>query len=91
MEIIVGAKLQGIMEAYNIFVDGEKVAKVRGNKMTTLKVTDEEHQVQLKGANGKSSIIKISKPELANEKVTLKFNTNYGKAFKEGYFELMEE
>lgn len=91
MEIVVRAKLQGVLEAYNIFIDGEKVLKVRGNKETTLKVTDEDHTFQLKSANGKSSVIKINKPEKENEVLRLDFITHYFSAFKEGYFELVEK
>ena len=91
MKLIICAKLQGVFEAYNIFVDGEKVTKVRGDKITTLKVSDEEHQVQLKSGSGKSSLIKISKPEKDDEEINLTFTTNYARSFKEGYFELMEE
>ena len=91
MEIIVKAKLQGILEAYNIFIDDEKVAKIRGDKVTTLKVSDEEHTLQLKSANGKSSLIKIDKPQKENDILYLNFITHYSRAFKEGYFELVEE
>lgn len=90
MELQISAKLQGILEAYNILIDGEKVAKVRGNKVTTLRVSDEAHTLQLKSGSGKSSIINIGKPEKENEIVKLHFNTNYARAFKEGYFQLEE-
>ena len=46
------------LEAYNIFIDEEKITKVRGNKITTLKVSDDDHEVQLKSMNGKSEIKK---------------------------------
>lgn len=91
MEVIVSAKLQGIFESYNIIVDNEKVAKVRGDKSTTLKLSDEEHTLQLVGGSGKSSIIKISKPTKQNECIKLSFITHYFRAFKEGYFELLED
>ncbi len=91
MEIIVKVQLQGIFEAYNIFVDDEKVAKVRGEKETTLRVSDEEHTLQLKSGSGKSSPVKISKPSKENETMTLYFITHFSRAFKEGYFELVEE
>ena len=89
MEVIIRAKLQGIFEAYNIMVDDEKVAKVRGNKTTTLKLSDEEHTLQLTGGSGKSSVIKLKKPTKKNEQLTLNFITHYSCAFKEGYFELL--
>ncbi len=88
MKLIISAKLQGMFESYNILVDDEKVAKVRGNKTTTLEVEDSEHTLQLKGGSGKSSIIKISKPKSSDEEVVLNFTTSYAKAFKEGYFQL---
>lgn len=88
MELQISAKLQGMFEAYNIFIDGEKITKVRGNKITTLKVSDEPHTLQLKSGSGKSSIINIGKPEKENEIVKLNFITSYSRAFKEGYFKL---
>lgn len=91
MEIIVSVKLQGPAEAYNIFVDGEKIIKVRGDKDTTLKVTDDEHLLQLKSGSGKSSVVKINKPERENETIKLVFSTSYLRAFREGYFKLEEE
>lgn len=90
MKIIVRAKLQGFLEAYNILIDGEKVAKIRGDKETTLEVSNEEHTFQLKSANGKSSVIKIQKPEKDEDVLRLNFITHYTYAFKEGYFELVE-
>ena len=60
MELQISAKLQGMLEAYNIL------------------------------GSGKSSIINIGKPEKENEIVKLHFNTNYARAFKEGYFQLEE-
>ena len=39
MKLIISAKLQGMFESYNILVDDEKVAKVKGNKTTTLEVS----------------------------------------------------
>lgn len=56
-----------------------------------MKVTDEDHTFQLKSANGKSSVIKINKPEKENEVLRLDFITHYFSAFKEGYFELVEK
>lgn len=91
MEVIISAKLQGVFEAYNIMVDGEKVAKVRGNKATTLKLSDEEHTLQLTGGSGKSSIIKLKPTTKNNEVLRLNFITHYSLAFKEGYFELLED
>ncbi|MBQ9072417.1 MAG: hypothetical protein IJY25_04600 [Bacilli bacterium] len=91
MELRISAKLQGIFETYNIFVDDEKIIKVRGNKTTVLSVSDEEHTVQLKGGSGKSSVIKISKPTKKDECIDLSFITHYSRAFKEGYFELIED
>ena len=91
MKLIISAKLQGIFETYNVFVDGEKVLKVRGDKETTLQMSDEEHQVQLKSGSGKSSIIKINKPKQPNETITLKFKTVPTRPFQEGYFELIED
>lgn len=90
MKLIISAQLQGIFEAYNIFIDGEKVIKVRGNKTTVLEVSNEEHTLQLKSGSGKSSIIKI-KPSDDSEEIELNFITHYFKAFKEGYFELVGE
>ncbi len=90
MEIKVKANVN-IMEAYNIFVDDEKVLKVRGNKVTTLKVSDDEHTLQLNGSSGKSSVVKISKPHSSNDIVSLEFNTDWACAFKEGYFKLVGE
>ena len=89
MNIVVSAKLQGIFESYNIFVDDEKVAKVRGNKTTTLKVDEGSHTLQLKGGSGRSSIIKIDGEK--GDTIELNFITHYSKAFKEGYFELLED
>ena len=88
MKIIINAKLQGIFESYKIIVDDEIVAKVRGNKETTLEVSNEEHTLQLKGGSGKSSVIKIV-PEDGKDEIYLNFITQYSKAFKEGYFELV--
>lgn len=90
MKLVISAKLQGILEAYNIIVDDEKVAKVRGNKTTTLEVSDASHTLRLQGVNGKSSLIKISKPKNKDEEVILNFRTIYIRAFKEGYFQLEE-
>ena len=89
MKIIISAKLQGAFETYKILVDGKVITKVRGDKETTLEVSDEEHNIQLKSASGKSSIIQISPKEEKNI-ITLKFITKFTRAFKEGYFELME-
>ena len=91
MELKISAKLQGIFETYNILIDDEIAAKVRGNKATTLLLSDKEHFLQLKGGSGKSSIVKISKPSKKNECLSLSFITHYSKAFKEGYFELVED
>ncbi len=87
MKVIISAKLQGVFESYKILIDEETVAKVRGNKETTLEVSNEEHTLQLKGGSGKSSIIKI-KPEDGQDTIKLHFITHYARAFKEGYFEL---
>ena len=75
------------LEAYNIFIDEEKITKVRGNKITTLKVSDDDHEVQLKSMNGKSEIIKISKVKNKDDTVTLSFTTDWSKTLKEGYFQ----
>ena len=90
MEIIIRAKLQGLFESYNIFVDDKKIAKVRGNKETVLKVSDDAHTIQLKSGSGKSNLIKISKPLEENESIELSFITHFSRAFKEGYFDLVE-
>lgn len=87
MKIIISAKLQGLFESYKILVDDEVVQKVRGDKVTTLEVSDEEHTLQLKGGSGKSSIVKIL-PEDGKDTLNLHFITHYSRAFKEGYFEL---
>lgn len=87
MKVIISAKLQGPFESYKIIIHDEVVTKVRGNKETTLEVSNEEHTLQLKGGSGKSSIIKIV-PENGKDELHLKFVTSYIKAFKEGYFEL---
>ena len=88
MRLIISAKLQGVFESYKILIDDEVVAKVRGNKETTLEVSNEEHTLQLKGGSGKSSIIKIA-PEAGRDETRLSFITHYSRAFKEGYFELV--
>jgi len=88
MELQISAKLQGVKEAYNIFIDDEKIIKVRGDKVTTLNVSDEPHTLQLKSGSGKSSIINIGKPDKENEIVKLNFSTSYARAFREGYFKL---
>ena len=48
MELVINVRVQGIFESYNIFVDDEKVAKVRGTKTTTLSLDAGKHTVQLK-------------------------------------------
>ena len=78
------------MEAYKIYVDGELERKVRGTKKVTLELSDEDHIVQLKSASGKSHEIELS--ELSKEDVVeIKFNTNWLRASKEGYFGLEEQ
>lgn len=79
-----------LLEAYNIFIDDEKVIKVRGNKTTTLKVSDNEHSFQLQSMNGKSELIKIPKPKEKDTVVVLSFTTNWFKTMKEGYFQQNE-
>ncbi len=88
MKLIISAKVQGIFEAYKIFIDDEEIIKVRGDKKTTLEVSDEEHSLQLKSGSGKSSIVKI-KPEDGKDSLELYFITHFERAFKEGYFELV--
>lgn len=88
MKLIITAKLCGGAEAYKIYIDGEAVVKVRGDKTTTLEVTNEKHTIQLKSGNGKSSIINIS-PENGEKELKLNFVTHYFRVFREGYFELV--
>ena len=89
MELVISARVQGILESYNIFVDDEKVAKVRGTKTTTLSLDAGKHTVRLKGGSGKSSIVKIEGSD--GDIIRLDFITHYSRAFKEGYFEVVED
>ena len=90
MELVISARVQGIFESYNIFVDDEKVAKVRGNnKKTTIRVEEGSHTLQIKGLNGKSSIVKIEGKN--GDRIELNFITHFFKAGSEGYFELVED
>lgn len=89
MEIYISVDVQPL-EAYNIFIDGENAIKVRGNKTTRIKLSLEEHTLQIKSLSGRSNIIKINKSN-ENEIMNLKFITNWAYAFKEGYYELEED
>jgi len=90
MEIYISVDVQPL-EAYNIFIDGENAIKVRGNKTTRLKLSFEEHILQIKSlGGGRSNIIKINK-STENESIHLKFTTNWLYPFKEGYFEFEED
>lgn len=89
MEIYISVDVQPL-EAYNIFIDGENAIKVRGNKTTRIKLSFEEHTLQIKSLGGRSNIIKINK-SAENEIMNLKFITNWLYPFKEGYFEFEED
>ena len=89
MKIELSVEVQGLLESYNIFVDGEKVQKVRGPKTVIIEVEPGKHDLQLKSGNGKSSLIKIDGKK--GDAIELRFITHYFKAFKEGYFELVED
>lgn len=87
MEIIISVQVKPA-EAYNIIIDNEQAAKIRGNKITTVKLSNDNHTLQIKSMNGKSSLIKINQLEKQDKPMSFNFITNWSKAFKEGYYEL---